>query len=996
MAKFRLMAEYATGGPSSNRKGRSISKRTLIVGGSSIVAVAVLLVVLLEQGTSQPSHAPRAAAVVPGSAKATTDIRTNVKLSNGLANNGATVLSGDARFEVLAPTVIRIEYSSTADFENSPTINVVNRRMPVPRYTSKVVGGWLTIQTTSMTLKYKVGSGPFTPLNTALTFEDGSHPETVNPTWDWECTFDQSCQAGDAVLTGSALINQQQTGYVSEAGYVGDLSKDDSATWTLLGAPAGSAAVTIRYSNIPNIFGPPGAHNMEMLINGHLEGSVSFPATTNAAAWSELTTRASLSSGTNTIEFLCAAGDSCDLDLDTVAVSPVGSVPPEPLQTQPLGGWLRGYDTFTYEPPNNQFCDSGTAGQNCVNTVEPYHQDGLLDRAGWRLLDDSQTAVWTKEGWPAARPSEGDVEDGYLFAYGQNYSGALRTFYQLTGDAPLLPKSTFGVWYSDYTPYSSSDIEDSIYKAFQASDVPLNTLSLDTDWKSPNSWDGWEWNPKLFPNATNFLEWAKSKGISVTLNVHSSIAVNDPKLSTAEKVAKGTLTSSDCTDGPCKVWDWSSEAQAQSNFDLQQSFLNQGVSFWWLDWCCDDSVVTMSGLDPDAWIDHLYAQEMTNQGERGFVLARVGSSNGDPEQEYPAGPWSNHTSTIAFTGDAWGTWTQLAAEVALTPDEATIGEPYVSDDIGSYLGSPPTQGSPDPPDLYDRWVQFGTFQPILRLHSDNGKRLPWQFPEPVSGIAEAFLRLREQLIPYTYTLASNASRTGMPITQPLYLEYPSLEAAYNYPEEYLFGSDMLVAPVTSPGADPETTVWIPPGRWIDYFTGATVTGPKTITMSVPLNRMPVFVRTGGIVPLQSSSSSDRGNDLTLKVFPGSSGGFELYDDSGTGLGYTKGQYTETEIAERSISGGFRLVISPSKGSFPSEPSSRAYTVELIASTRPSSVTVDGLKLDIEPEASSRRGWSYDASAHTVVIHVGIVQTSEQTTIVVEGAGETDTQEPGAG
>ena len=139
------------------------------------------------------------------------------------------------------------------------------------------------------------------------------------------------------------------------------------------------------------------------------------------------------------------------------------------------------------------------------------------------------------------------------------------------------------------------------------------------------------------------------------------------------------------------MWDWSSIPQAESNFALQQSLQKQGVAFFWLDWCCDASTVSMPGLTPDAWIDHLYAQEMVNQGQRGFVLARIGSSNGNPEEVYPAGPWSDHTSAIAFTGDAWGTWNTLAQEAALTPAEATIGEPYVSDDIGSFLGPPPTQ-----------------------------------------------------------------------------------------------------------------------------------------------------------------------------------------------------------------------------------------------------------------------------------------------------------------
>ena len=141
---------------------------------------------------------------------------------------------------------------------------------------------------------------------------------------------------------------------------------------------------------------------------------------------------------------------------------------------------------------------------------------------------------------------------------------------------------------------------------------------------------------------------------------------------------------------------------------------------------------------------------------------------------YPAGPWSDHTSTIAFTGDAWGTWNTLAQEAALTAStKRRIGEPYVSGDVGSYLGPPPTQSGADPPDLYDRWVQLGTFQPILRLHSNDEDRLPWQYPQPVQAITEDFLRLREALLPYTYTLGRpGPTRPACPIARPLYLDYP--------------------------------------------------------------------------------------------------------------------------------------------------------------------------------------------------------------------------------
>ena len=164
----------------------------------------------------------------------------------------------------------------------------------------------------------------------------------------------------------------------------------------------------------------------------------------------------------------------------------------------------------------------------------------------------------------------------------------------------------------------------------------------------------------------------------------------------------------------------------------------------------------MPGLTPDDWINHLYAMDLANKGQRGFVLSRTGSSYQNPDEVYPAGPWSGHTSTLAFTGDTWGTWNTLAFQAQLSADEASIDEPYVSNDIGSFLGPPP--GNPqDDADLYARWVQLGTFQPVLRLHSSAGHRLPWDYPQPADSVAASFLRLREALVPYTYTLADQAT-----------------------------------------------------------------------------------------------------------------------------------------------------------------------------------------------------------------------------------------------
>ena len=987
------MARNVTGSRAPGQRTGGL-RTTLVI--TAMVMVTVMVTAMVTAFALSP-----AAASTPGSSNTDTipvDLSTPINVANGTPHPSAVVVEGDARFEVLSPTLIRLEYSPSRTFENNPTVNAVDRRLPVPRYTVTRANGWVAIRTDRAVLRYKMGSGPFTVSNTSLQLSVDGHLTTVAPTWDGECTFGQVCQAGAASLGGGSSLGQSFNGYQSTAGYAGDfLTSGASVTWNVLGATAGPAQLAIRYTNLPTPPVTPLTSTIDLEVDGHLRQTLAAPPTTAAAPWSALTATADLVAGTNTVRLVSTTTDSFDLGIDTLSIGPAGAAVPTPPQTGPLGGWIRGFDTDTYN--ENPTCGPGEVGATCQAGIEPLNTDGLLDTAGWRLLDDTDTAVWTSNGWVKPRPADGDLQDGYLFAYGHHYIGALHTLDQLTGPAPLPTRNVFGVWYSDYTPYSSATIEGTIFPAFAANHVPLNALSLDTDWKAPNDWNGWEWNGQLFPDPESFLRWAKDRGVEVTLNLHSSIDDNDPRLPEAQRVAGHPLASSSCTNGPCKVWDWSSESQAESNFTLQQSFQKQGVAFWWLDWCCDNSIVSMPGVTPDSFIDHLYAQDMDNLGQRGFVLARIGGSNADPEEVYPAGPWSDHTSTIAFTGDAWGTWNTLAAEAALVPDEATIGEPYVSSDIGSYLGPPPTQSGADPPDLYDRWVQLGTFQPILRLHSNNEDRLPWQYPQPVQAITESFLRLREALLPYTYTLAADANRSGLPMTRPLYLDYPDQSSAYLHPTEYLYGPDMLVAPVTGPGSVAASTVWFPPGRWVDFFTGATFTGPSSATLDEPLGRMPVFVRAGGIIAEQSSiRATGPASSLTITAYAGSSGSFSVYDDAGTGRGYTKGQSTETLITTSSSApaGGTpstRVTIGPTRGHFPGEPADFTYRVRLTDLSRPARVTLNGRRLTATAAGAGGPSWSYDSSTDTVTVMVGAGAVGRTVTVVAGGSSPVARAEP---
>lgn len=908
------------------------------------------------------------------------NLATPVNFAAAKAARGATIVAGDARFEVLGDGLIRMEYSPSGTFEDAPSVNVLDRRFAVPPYRVTSRNGWLIIRTSLATVRYRLGSGPFGPGNVSVTSTAPGGPTSASPWWENECPFDQVCDAGAAQLLGGANIETNHSGYQSIAGFIGGLGQGDQsgANWTVLGASAGQAVVTLRYANYVGALGGPAPRTIDLTVNGSDVQTLTLPATSSWDEWTTVTAKVNLSAGSNTVGVLCAAGDSCNVNVDTLSVSPVSAPTPTLPDMRYLGGYTRGFDTATYGPGYS--CPAGTPTAAQCTAALPEMHPGILDQAGYRLLDDSGSAVWTTDGWVAPRGAGGDVQDGYLFVYGHDYAQALKDLNRLTGPSPLLPEYTFGVWFSRYYPYTTSDYENSLIPAFRANHVPLDTLSVDTDWKSPNQWDGWEWNPALFPDPQGFLDYAKQQGIHVTLNVHASIADNDPQLPATQALAGTSLADDNACftpSGTCKVWDWSSIPQAESYFALHQPYESEGVSFWWLDWCCDSSTASNPGVTPDAWINHLYAQELANKGERGFVLSRTGSSYQNPDEVYPAGPWSGHTSTLAFTGDTWGTWNTLAFQAQLSGDEASIDEPYVSDDIGSFLGQPPGTASDDP-DIYVRWVQLGAFQPILRLHSNHGNRLPWDYPQPADGIAASFLRLREALVPYTYTLADQSVGSGLPITRPLYLDYPDEAAAYADPTEYLYGPDMLVAPVTTPGSVSTESVWFPPGQWTDWFTGATFTGPSVHALTVPLGRMPVFVRAGGIIPEQAPMShvgARPGAPTILRVYPGSAGRFSLYEDAGTGTGYQHGQDSLTPIATwpGGRPGGFgapltNVAIGPAAGNYPGQPAVRSFRIELPRLSAPSLVLLDGRRL-ARRGTGDRGGWTYDAATQTLVVPV---------------------------
>ena len=667
---------------------------------------------------------------------------------------------------------------------------------------------------------------------------------------------------------------------------------------------------------------------------------------------------------------------------------------------KPLGGWRRSLDLV--DGPVRL-------------------REGMLSRAGWYLLDDTATALVSGDAFEVRPARSAEYQDLYLFAYGGDYMRGLEDLRTLTGPSPLPPRKAFGVWFSRYWPYGDSDWRK-IVARFRREDVPLDTISLDTDYKrihdseaaaaaaqrvgapdSNYSWNGWGWNRDLYPSPRKFLRWAGSAGLEVGLNVHPSISSNDPQFQAAQSNAGGGLVADSGCDkfqadpsGQCMVFNWADPLQLSAYLQLHRPFEQDGPVFWWLDWCCDGSNAIASGLTADTWINRAYYRHQRDRGSRWPAFGRTGGTRGGgvAATGVGTGAFAEHRYSIQFTGDTCATWPLLAFASEFTAAAGSIGMPYVSHDIGTFHGSvspsacdrestpisaPREKILPD--DMYARWVQLGTFQPIDRLHSHHGLRLPWEYPAGIERIASRFLRLRGQLAPYLYTLAHEAHETGAPMARALYLQWPAQRAAYKYPSQYTLGEDVLVAPVAEPGARAKTEVWFPPGKWVDWFTGETFRGPATKQLNVPLARMPVFVRGGGIVPMQprlTSTPVGPPRSLVLSAQAGS-GRTTVYDDSGSGFGYKKGESTTTAITQRRADGVSELTVGAAKGGFSSAPRKRNYEIRLAGVPRPREVTVAGNRVGT---------WRYEVGSRTAVIKTGPQPTSRRLRIRVARSART--------
>lgn len=569
------------------------------------------------------------------------------------------------------------------------------------------------------------------------------------------------------------------------------------------------------------------------------------------------------------------------------------------LKTEPASSWNFGED----------FEDLGGTARtvDSVNGAVPLGR-GVCSRNGFSIMDDSNTMLLNDIGWVEVRIP--NTKDLYFWGYGFRYSDAVKDLFRLTGIPPMLPAYALGNWWSRYHDYTQEEYQE-LVERFEEEDVPLSVSVVDMDWhvtripdeykgdeprKFTNGWTGYSWNKDLFPDYKAFLKFLKEHNLKVSLNLHPAQGVGCHE-DMYEEMALACGTDP-ATKARVKL-DLLSPEFMENYFDiLHHPYEKDGVDFWWMDWqqggnywwihepntngnLQDEREI----LDPLWMLNHLHIGDIKRNGKRPMFFSRY---SGPGSQRYPVG----------FSGDAFVTWESLNFQPYFTATASNAGYGWWSHDIGGHMS-----GYRDD-ELTARWLQFGVFSPINRLHSSNTefvRKEPWCYEEKTENIMKDWLRLRHKLFPYIYTMTYRNHTELEPLIQPMYYSYPKSSAAYDVKNQYMYGTELMVAPITEPNNRitklGSTNVWFPKGDWFDFFKGTHYSSKNGRMLSVhrSINDMPVFAKAGAIVPLQEVSDLKAGNDLSVCVFPGKSNRFKLYEDAGDGDAFTRGEFTQTEM-----------------------------------------------------------------------------------------------------
>ncbi len=537
----------------------------------------------------------------------------------------------------------------------------------------------------------------------------------------------------------------------------------------------------------------------------------------------------------------------------------------------------------------------------------------LISTQGYGLFIDSGARITWDLGTVSCQSYTITLDAPSLDAYvigGSTPAEILARYTELTGRAPVPPKWSFGVWMSGTGARRDQKAFEELVQGVEDHRLPVDVLHVDTWWMKWRHYCDFRWDTDMFPDVPGFIEGLHDKGLRLTVWEHPYISIEsdlfeigkregyfakrpdgevyviDYGLSLAPRPDGVIRTATPETSWNARVAiiDLTNPAAYRWYQDLHRPVLRMGVAAFKTDFGEDvpvDAVFSngQSGATMHNLYPLLYNQavcEVTQQEKSySLVWSRAGTAG---NQRYP----------VCWSGDPAADWDSLACTIRGGLSIGLSGVPFWASDIGGYRGMPS-------PKLLIRWAQFAMLCSHARFHGDS-PREPWAFGADADRIVREFAELRYRLFPYLYSAAHEAAINGLPVIRAMPLAFPEDRNTYDKDLQFMFGQALLIAPIYDESDG--RSVYLPEGKWIDYWTGTVYEGGRNIDVKAPLDQMPIFVRGGAIVPtMQAARRIPEGviSPLIIEVYPFAEGETRLYEDEG-----------ETRFSYRESSGNFRF------------------------------------------------------------------------------------------
>lgn len=503
----------------------------------------------------------------------------------------------------------------------------------------------------------------------------------------------------------------------------------------------------------------------------------------------------------------------------------------------------------------------------------------------------------------------------YYFCYGDGtIATAMAAYRHLTGAAPMMPRWEFGFWQSKER-YASQ--EELLGVAQKLRDLKVPVDGIIQDWQywpaGNNTWGSHLFDPQRYPDPAAMFKQLHDEHFHTLISVWAKFDLGS-KNSDELNAAGGMfpeVTRYVSPPGQGQWYDPFSTAGREIYWkQLREQLFSKGVDGWWLD--APEPEINNMGfrgyttpLGPGYTVYNAYplmhstgiydGQRATTDQKRVVILTRSAYAG------------QQRNSAITWSGDIQATWQVLRNQIPAGLNFSLSGIPYWNTDTGGFFGNR-TAGNGDPSnpqyeELFSRWFQFSSFCPMFRVHGSYGLRPGkefWRFDDKTQGILRTYLNLRYRLLPYTYSVAWQVTSSGNTFMQPLVMDFPKDAKTLNIGNQYLFGPEIMVTPVTDAGAT-EQAVYLPAAGapWFNFWTGETAAAGESVKTAAPVETLPLFIRPGSILPmgpLVQYSSEKLDAPIELRVYRGADGHFTLYEDDGDTYGYEKGKYASVPIS----------------------------------------------------------------------------------------------------